>query len=103
MMRGMPRSVLHIESLALIFGAADISKDEALHWIIAHRDEPIDSLPVMLMAQGYGADNCEEDHEDNCDCFTQLVDSDVWEIDDKSGKPVIELADWWGPYQLWKR
>jgi hypothetical protein len=57
----------------------------------------------MLMVQGYSVDNCEEEHDGGCDCFTQLVDSDVWEIDDRTGKPVIELADWWGPYQLWKR
>jgi hypothetical protein len=106
MMRGMPRSVLHIESLALILGLIDISPDEAVLWMTTHRDEPLDQLPVMLMAQGYGVDNCEENHESaegECDCFTQLTDSDLWELDEVTGKPVVEFAEWWGPYQLWKR
>lgn len=102
----MSRSVLYIESLALIKGSADISEEEARRWIAAHRDEFIDDLPVMLMAQGYDAENCEEEHntsDDSCNCLTQLNDSDVWELDERSGKPVIKFAEWWGPFQLWKR
>ena len=99
-MRGMPRSVLHIESLALVLGSTAISPEEARLWVLAHRDGPIDSLPVMLMAQGYDTDNCQEDHDTpygECNCFTQLGDEDLWELDERTGKPIIDFADWWGP------
>lgn len=99
------RSVLHVESLALIKGAVQISREEAKAWIEAHRDEPIDALPAMLMVKGYGANDCQEYHcseQGRCDCFTQLTDGDVWELDERTGKPVIAVADWWGPFELWK-
>jgi hypothetical protein len=105
MMRGMLRSVLHIEALALSYGSVSITPEEAHMWVMAHRDEPIDTLTVMLMAQGYGADNCDEVHDTpagDCNCFTQLTDGDLWEIDDRTGKPIIEFAEWWGPFELWR-
>ena len=101
----MPRSVLHIEALALTLGFANVTDEEARRWVFTHRDEPIDQLSVMLMAQGYGADNCDEEHDTSdgsCDCYTELNDSDVWELDERPGKPVVEFAGWWGPYQLWE-
>lgn len=95
------RTIFYLESLALVKGAVDITPDEARQWVMAHRDEPIDSLSFMLAAQDYGVDNCPMPHEGDCDCFTVLNDSDVWEIDERTGKPAVVFADWWGPFQLW--
>ncbi len=102
----MARTILHIESLALAIGSVSITPEEAKHWVLAHRDDELESLTVMLMAQGYGVDNCEEQHDTptgECNCFTMLTHSDVWELDERSGKPIVEFAEWWGPFELWKR
>lgn len=99
------RSVARIEALVMASGSVSITPEEATRWILKHRREPIDTLPVALMAQGYDADNCPMEHappDYECDCFTQLVDSDVWEIDELTGKPTVQFAEWWGPFELWK-
>ena len=99
----MGRSILHIESLALAMGSVSITQEEAKAWVTAHRDDDLEALSVMLMAQGYGADNCDEDHDTGgCNCFTMLTDSDVWELDERTGKPIVEFAEWWGPFELWR-
>jgi hypothetical protein len=77
---------------ALEHGSASITSKEVIEYIRAFKsqypDSDIELAQPMIMARGYGGDNGLD--------YIQLVDSDVFEDDE------IMLADWWGPYALWK-
>ena len=77
---------------ALEHGEARITSQEVIEYIRAFKsqypDSDIELAQPMIMARGYGDDPGLD--------YMQLVDADVFEDDD------IELADWWGPYALWK-
>lgn len=77
---------------ALEHGSASITSRQAVEYIRAfksrHPDSDIELAQPMVMARGYGGDNGLD--------YLQLVDSDVFEDGE------IVLADWWGPYALWK-
>jgi hypothetical protein len=78
---------------ALEHGSASITSKEVIEYIRAFKsqypDSDIELAQPMIMARGYGGDNAGLD-------YIQLVDSDVFEDGE------IELADWWGPFALWK-
>jgi len=84
----LARKIAH----ALARGSASITSPQVVEYIRAfksqHPDSDIELAQPMIMARGYG-DNAGLD-------YVQLVDSDVFEDDE------IVLADWWGPYALWK-
>jgi hypothetical protein len=77
---------------ALEHGSASITSKEVIEYIRAFKsqypDSDIELAQPMIMARGYGDDPGLD--------YIQLVDSDVFEDDE------IMLADWWGPYALWK-
>ena len=84
----LARKIAH----ALARGSASITSPQVVEYIRAfksqHPDSDIELAQPMIMARGYG-DNAGLD-------YVQLVDSDVFEDGE------IVLADWWGPYALWK-
>jgi hypothetical protein len=84
----LARKIAH----ALEYGSASITSRQAIEYIRAFKsqypDSDIEMAQPMIMARGYG-DNAGLD-------YIQLVDADVFEDDE------IVLADWWGPYALWK-
>jgi hypothetical protein len=77
---------------ALEHGSASITNRQVVEYIRVFKsrypDSDIELAQPMIMARGYGDDPGLD--------YIQLVDSDVFEDD------AIELADWWGPYALWK-
>jgi hypothetical protein len=77
---------------ALEHGSASITSQEVIEYIRAFKsqypDSDIELAQPMIMARGYGDDPGLD--------YIQLVDADVFEDEE------IELADWWGPYALWK-
>jgi hypothetical protein len=84
----LARKIAH----ALEHGSASITSRQVVEYIRAFKshypDSDIELAQPMIMARGYGDDPGLD--------YVQLVDADVFE----DGK--IELADWWGPYALWK-
>jgi hypothetical protein len=77
------RNDFHLES-----GASHRETGNIRAFKSQYPDSDIELAQPMIMARGYG-DNAGLD-------YVQLVDSDVFEDDE------IVLADWWGPYELWK-
>jgi hypothetical protein len=84
----LERKIAH----ALAHVSARITGQEVIEYIRAFKsqypDSDIELAQPMIMARGYG-DGPGLD-------YVQLVDADVFEDGE------IELADWWGPYALWK-
>ena len=77
---------------ALAHGSASITSQLVVEYIRAFKslypDSDIELAHPMIMARGYGDDPGLD--------YVQLVDADVFEDGE------IELADWWGPYELWE-
>ena len=75
---------------AIEHGSASITGRLVVEYIRAFKsrypDSDVELAQPMIMARGYG---------DDLD-YIQLVDADVFEDDG------VVLADWWGPYALWK-
>jgi hypothetical protein len=84
----LARKIAH----ALEHGFVSITSRQVVEYIRAFKsqypDSDIELAQPMIMARGYGDDPGLD--------YVQLVDADVFEDDE------IELADWWGPYALWK-
>lgn len=77
---------------ALEHGSIRVTSRQVVEYIRAFKSRypgsDIESAQPMIMARGYGDDPGLD--------YVQLVDADVFEGNE------IELADWWGPYALWK-
>jgi len=86
--KGLARRIVQ----ALEHGSASITRWQMVEYIRAvksqHPDSDIELAQPMIMARGYGDDAGLD--------YVQLVDADVFEDGE------IQLADWWGPYALWK-
>lgn len=84
----LARKIAH----ALEHGSSRITSRQVVEYIREFKsrypDSDIELAQPMIMARGYG--------DDPGLGYVQLVDADVFEDDE------IELADWWGPYALWK-
>jgi hypothetical protein len=84
----LARKIAH----ALEHGEACITSGQVVEYIRAFKsqypDSDIELAQPMIMARGYGNDPGLD--------YMQLMDADVFEDDE------IVLAEWWGPYALWK-
>jgi hypothetical protein len=82
--RGIARALEH--------GSASITGRQVVEYIRAFKSRypgsDIELAQPMVMARGYGDDPGLD--------YVQLADADVLEDGE------IVLADWWGPYALWK-
>jgi hypothetical protein len=86
------RTISGKELTALRQGWAHVTQLQAEHWCLIHVGDDWYSLPLMLMAKGYG-----EDYEN----FTEVGADSVYELDESGC--YIAFPEWWTAFELWRR